>query len=104
MRLVQGDSAQWFAARYRDNARRSLAFSVIGGLLIGGALIVAEAYDCNREPTFGFCTNADDAHALTAGLLLLGGVTSGVLGGLFQVRAMRAASKAIWWHNSYFAR
>ncbi len=103
-RLVQGDSAQWYARRYSTQVRRARAFGITGIVLTVANTIYFSSWDCNRNPPIGYCENGDDkALTITAGLLL--GSFAGYLGEAISLaHATRSASRAVWWHNANFAR
>lgn len=102
--IVEGDSAMAQARAFERNSNRSIVFGVLSGLMFVGAWSVAEAFDCRPDPTFGFCTTTDDNYGLAAAGLLVGGIVSGIASTVLQQRANRAAARAIFWHNSNFAR
>jgi hypothetical protein len=103
-RVVQGDSAVAQAARFERNTTAAGVFGVLSAASLAGALILADRYECRPDPFLGACTTSDDA--FTAGVLAfaVGGVVTGIISGILQHRAGRAASRAIFWHNSNFAR
>lgn len=103
-RVVEGDSATKYARSYERNTTRSGVFGLLSGLMIGAAWIVADAYECDPDPTFGICTNTDDNYGIASIALIAGGFASAIVSGVLQQRAGRAASRAIFWHNANFAR
>ena len=103
-RLVEGDSATAQAKRFERNTATSGLFGLLSVLSMAGALIVVDSYECRPEPTFGICTTTDDAYSAGAIAFLAGGLVTGIISGVLQQRAAKAANRAIFWHNSNFAR
>jgi hypothetical protein len=101
---VIGDSAQAYARSYTRNTRRATTLSLIGTALIAAAYIVADSYDCDPEPSFGFCTTGDDNYVFTTVALAVGGIGFTIAGVPFTLRARRHASQSVLWHNERFAR
>jgi hypothetical protein len=103
-RVVEGDSAQLYARAFERDTRRAGAYGLLSAVLMVGGVLVLDAYDCDRDPTLGVCTNADDNYNLGAAALFLGGVVVGGVSGWYEQRAGRNASRAVFWHNANFAR
>ena len=103
-RLVEGDSALAQARRFERNTATSGFFGLLSALSLAGAWIVIDSYECRPEPTFGICTTSDDAYSAGAIAFLAGGLVTGIVSGVLQQRAARAANRAIFWHNANFAR
>jgi hypothetical protein len=103
-RLVEGDSAVMEARRFERNSTTAGVFGLLSALSLAGAWIVVDSYECRRDPTVGVCTTSDDAYTTGAIAFLAGGLVSGIISGVYQRRAARAANRAVFWHNSNFAR
>ncbi len=103
-RLVEGDSAAAHAARFERNTATSGLFGLLSALSFAGAWITADSYECRPEPTFGICTTNDDMWNVGVIAFGIGAVVTGVISGVLQRRAGRAANRAIFWHNANFAR
>ena len=102
--LVQGDSAVHYARGFERNTARAGGFALLSAALVLGASIAGGYWDCDGDITLGTCSNNDDwMNGTTAGLLL-GGLVSGIVSSVFQHHARRDASRAVFWHNSNFAR
>jgi hypothetical protein len=101
---VTGDSAQAYARSYARNTRTATTLSLIGTALLAAAYIVADSYDCDPEPSFGFCTNGDDNYVFTTIALTVGAIGFGIASAPFTLRARRHAAQAVLWHNERFAR
>ena len=102
-RLVEGDSAVAHAARFERNTAGAGLFGFLSALSFAGAVITTEAYDCEPN-SLGICTNDDDAVSTGVIAFLAGGIVTGIISGVMQTRAARAANRAIFWHNSNFGR
>ena len=103
-RVVQGDSAVAQAARFERYTAASGFFGLLSGASIAGALILADRYECRPDPLVGACTTTDDAWTAGTIAFAAGGLVTGIISGVLQQRAARAANRAIFWHNSNFAR
>ena len=101
---VIGDSAQAYARSYARNTRRATTLQLIGGVLLGAAYIVADSYDCDPEPSFGFCTTGDDNYVFSTIALTVGAIGFNIASVPFTLRARRHAAQAVLWHNERFAR
>ena len=101
-RVVAGDSARVYAARYETNAWRAGALQFASTVLLVSAWVIAQTQNCGYP--FEACSSADDDQLIAAGLLTLGGAATGVASVLLTFRAARAMGRAVWWHNARFAR
>jgi hypothetical protein len=101
-RLVSGDSARIYAARYETNTRRSIVLGAASTLLFVAAYVIADSYDCARR-IFGICSRSDDADAVSVAALAIGSGLALIASVPFSIRARRAGARAIWWHNARFA-
>ncbi len=101
-RVVAGDSAVAYAGLFERRSGQASALQLVGGFLYAGAYVVLARRDC--VPTgFGFCDYRDN-HDWIAGSMAIGGLALSITGVVFQVKAQRAASRAVWWNNERFAR
>jgi hypothetical protein len=105
VRLVTGDSARHYATQYERNARRASLVSFTALTLVIAGLVVGLSGDCDTIPTpFGDTTCPDDASGPIAGSLLLGGFTLNFVSITISIRGHRSLVRALWWHNSQYAR
>ncbi|HEX4936394.1 MAG TPA: hypothetical protein VFV33_24600, partial [Gemmatimonadaceae bacterium] len=77
-RLVQGDSALHYARGFERNTARAGGFAFLSLAFGVAAIVVIDAYDCNRDAFLGVCTNSDDESTLGAVALLAGGLVTGI--------------------------
>ena len=94
-KLVVGDSAQRYAELFERRSRQSNAF------LVGTAVFVTSTYVyiANRQ-----CSPDCGNENLIAGAFTVGSMGLLISGVSLQVRAQRAAARAVWWNNERFSR
>ena len=97
-RLVDGDSAIHYAQRHDRFERRANFFGVVGLALEIGALISLQAGGCDASPFY--C----DEWSTPAAVMIFGSVTTLIVSTHYSVKAAKASTRAIWWHNSRYAR
>jgi hypothetical protein len=97
-RVVSGDSAVAYANLFERRSKQATALAVLGGVLM--AVSVANA-DCGG--TYNGCAYDWGFDSPGFPLLLAGAVSVGI-GAHFQVRAVRAGAKSVWWNNARYAR
>jgi hypothetical protein len=102
--FVTGDSARHYAALYERNARRTSRLSLAGLTLVVAGFIVALSADCDTIATPFGETCQDDASGPIAAGLFLGGYTLELIGLTISGRGHRWLGRALWWHNSQYAR
>ena len=96
--VVSGDSALAYANLFERRSKQATALAVLGGVLM--AVSVANA-DCGG--TYNGC--AYDWGFDSPGFpLLIGGAVMVGISASFQVRAVRAGAKSVWWNNARYAR
>lgn len=103
-RHLIGDSARWYGQSYERNVRRANVLNFAGAAISLAGIVVLNSYRCEPDPTLGYCTRRDDAYGFAAaGLFGIGTLVQ--LGSVpFTLRAGRAASRALWWHNANYGR
>lgn len=102
MHLVSGDSARAFAATYESKHHTGMIFAFVGGALTVTGLAMSNT-EC-VQTSFGTCADRFSSQQWT-GLAMLGaGLVSEIISFQFQLGSRRAAAKAVWWHNSAFAK
>ena len=102
--FVAGDSATHYAALYERNARRASRFGIAGFTLIVAGFIVALSSDCNAIATsFGEICQDDASGPIAAGLVL-GGFTLNIVAITISSGGHRSLVRALWWHNTQYAR
>lgn len=102
-RLVVGDSAKRYAASYERNGRRASILGIVGGALMLTSVTVADVQmnrDCSGP--YGGCYTNDPGVA--PAMMFVAGSASLLLTIPFQLRADRAAVRAVWWNNMRFGR
>lgn len=60
--------------------------------------------NCDPDPLLGFCSSANDQYEATFIGLAIGSVVAGIASAVFERKAVRAASRSVFWHNASFAR
>jgi hypothetical protein len=99
--FVTGDSARHYAALYERNARRASRLSLAATTLVIAGAVVGLTAECNGV----FATSCpDDTSVTIAAGLLLGGLTVDMVGMRISLRGRRSLARALWWHNSQYAR
>jgi hypothetical protein len=102
--FVAGDSARHYATLYERNARRASRLGLAGLTLVVAGFIVALSSGCDAMPTPFGETCRDDASGPIAGSLLLGGFTLHLVEIPISIRGHQSLVRALWWHNSQYAR
>lgn len=102
--FVAGDSARHHAALYEGRARRASRLSLAAAALVTAGYVVGIASDCDpiASPIGDICRD-DSAGPIMAGLVI-GGLTLDIVATTISVRGRRSLVRALWWHNSQFAR
>jgi hypothetical protein len=102
--FVAGDSARHYATQYERSQRRASRFSMAGLTLTVAGFIVALSADCDPIPTpIGEWCQDDSAGPIAAGIVL-GGYTLSLVSKTISIRGNRSLIRALWWHNSQYAR
>ena len=103
--FLAGDSARHYATLYEHNGRRASRFSLAAAALVVAGFVVALTADCDAIATPFGETCQDDASGPIAAGLVLGGLTLDVFVVIpISNRANRSLVRALWWHNSQYAR
>lgn len=97
--IVDGDSARSYALQYEHEARIARRLLAVSYGLLAGSAAVALSYRCGGH-TLGGCSNPSDGYVLGAASLLAAGLGTALAQIPFRGRAMKAAERAIMWHNA----
>lgn len=102
-RLVVGDSAKMYAARYERSARTAQFFGLLGAALVAAGVVYADAHHASADCITGYpCKDTVD-ETVPLGLVIAG-TGAFVISVPLQLQAQRAAARAVWWNNARFAR
>lgn len=100
-RLVAGDTAKMYAARYARRTNQGTLIGVLGlGATVAGLIL---AHNESDQSCLDFICTTDDPSP-TAATLIFGGAGLMLVSIPFQVNAQHAAARAVWWHNLRFGR
>jgi hypothetical protein len=97
-RVVAGDSALAYANLFERRSKQSTAMAILGGVLMAISVANAECGGAYSGCAYDWGFDSPGFPLLVAGAVSVG------ISAHFQVRAMRAGAKAVWWNNSRFAR